>query len=63
MHRCLAVVDDDGNGVMGDDDYDDFNDATDFTVVLMALLRSLRWHCCPGRNGIIAFADAQASCH
>ena len=41
MHRCLAVVDDDGNGVMGDDDYDDFNDATDFTVVLMALLRSL----------------------
>jgi hypothetical protein len=38
MRRCLAVVDDDGDGVTGDDDYDDFDDATDFAVVAMALL-------------------------
>ena len=40
MHRRLAVVNDDGNGVMGDDDYDDFDDATDFAVVAMASLPS-----------------------
>ena len=38
MRRCRAVVDDDGDGVTGDDDYDDFNNATDFAVVAMALL-------------------------
>jgi hypothetical protein len=40
MRRRLAIVDDDGNGVKGDNDYDDFDDATDFAVVAMALLPS-----------------------
>jgi hypothetical protein len=43
MRRRLDVVDDDGDGVTGDDDYDDFEDATDFAVVAMALLPSSRW--------------------
>jgi hypothetical protein len=38
MRRRLAVVDDDGKGVTGDDDYHDFDDATDFANVAMALL-------------------------
>ena len=38
MRRRLAVVDDDGDGVTGNDDYNDFDDATDFAVVAMALL-------------------------
>jgi hypothetical protein len=42
----LAVVDDDGNGVTGNNDYDDFDNATDFAVVAMALLPSLRWRHC-----------------
>ena len=45
MHRHLAVVDDDGDGVTGNDNDDNFDDATDFAVVAMALLPSLRWHC------------------
>jgi hypothetical protein len=44
--RRLAVVDDDGDGVTGDNDYDDFDDATDFTVAAMALLPSWQWRCC-----------------
>jgi hypothetical protein len=38
MRRSLAVVDEDGDGVTGDDDDDDFNDAMDFDIVPMALL-------------------------
>ena len=40
MRRRLAVVDNDGDGMTGDSDYDDFDDATDFAVVAMALLPS-----------------------
>ena len=36
MRRRLSVVDDDGDGVTGDNDYDDFDDAADFAVVAMA---------------------------
>jgi hypothetical protein len=43
MRRRLAVVDDDGDGVMGDNDDNYFDDATDFAVVVMALLPSSRW--------------------
>ena len=43
MRRRLVVVDDYGDGVMGNNDYDDFDDATDFAVVAMALLPSSRW--------------------
>ena len=43
MHRRLAVVDDDGKGVTGDNDDNYFDDAMDFTVVAMALLPSSRW--------------------
>ena len=43
MRRHLAVVDDDGDGVTGDNDDDYFDDATDFAVVAMALLPSSRW--------------------
>ena len=46
--RRLFVVDDYGDGVMGNNDYDDFDDATDFAVVAMALLPSSRWR---QRNG------------
>jgi len=46
MRRRLVVVDDDGDGVTGKNDYDDFEDATDFAVVAMALLPSLRWRRC-----------------
>jgi len=35
MRRRLVVVDDDGDGVTGDNDYDDFDDATDFAVVVI----------------------------
>ena len=38
MRRHLAKVDNDGDGVTGDNDNDDFDDATDFAVVTMALL-------------------------
>ena len=38
MHRRLAIVDDDGDGVTGDVDYNDVDDATDFAVVAMASL-------------------------
>jgi hypothetical protein len=48
MRRRLVVVDDDGDGVMGNNDYDDFDDATYFAVVAMALLPSSRWR---QRNG------------
>jgi hypothetical protein len=41
IHRRLAVVDDDGDGVMGNDNDDNFDDATDFAIVMMALLPSL----------------------
>ena len=44
MHRCLAIVDDDGNGVTGDDN-NDFDDATDFAIVAMVFLPSSRWRC------------------
>ena len=53
MRRRLAVVNDDGNGVTGDN-YDDFDNATDFAVVAMA--------CCPRRDGVVAVANAQAFC-
>jgi hypothetical protein len=43
MRRRLAVVDDDGDGVMGDNGDNYFDDATDFAVVVMALLPSSRW--------------------
>ena len=46
MCRRLAIVDDDGDGMTGDEDYDDFDDATDFAVVAMALLPSSRWRRC-----------------
>jgi hypothetical protein len=46
MRRRLAIVDDDGEGMTGDSNYDDFDDATDFAVVAMALLPSSRWRCC-----------------
>jgi hypothetical protein len=36
MRRRLAVVDNDGDGVTGDNNYDDFDNATDFAVVAMA---------------------------
>ena len=55
MRRHLAVVDDDGDGEMGNNDYDDFDDAMDFAAS--------RWRCCPHRDGVVAVADAQASCH
>jgi hypothetical protein len=42
MRRRLAVVDDDGDGMTGDNDYDDFDDVTDLAVVAMALLPSSR---------------------
>jgi hypothetical protein len=45
MRRRLAVVNDDGNGVTGNNDDDYFNDATDFAVVAMALLPSSQWRC------------------
>ena len=35
MRRRLAVVDNDGDGVTGDNNYDDFDNATDFAVVAM----------------------------
>jgi hypothetical protein len=44
MRRRLAVVDNDGDGVTGDNDDDYFDDATDFAVIAMALLPSSRWH-------------------
>ena len=53
MRRRLVVVDNDSDGVMGDNHYDDFNDAMDFAVVAMG--------CCPHRDGVVAIADAQAS--
>jgi hypothetical protein len=34
MRRRLVVVNDDGDGVTGDNDYDDFDDAMDFAVVV-----------------------------
>jgi hypothetical protein len=43
MCRRLAVVDNDGDGVTGDNNDDYFDDATDFTIVTMALLPSSRW--------------------
>jgi hypothetical protein len=43
MRRRLAVVDDDGDGMTGDNDDNYFDDATDFAVVAMALLPSSRW--------------------
>ena len=43
MRRRLAVVNDDGDGVTGDNDDDYFDAATDFAVVAMALLPSSRW--------------------
>ena len=46
MRRRLVVVDDDVDGVTGDNDYNDFDDATDFAVVTMALLPSSRWRHC-----------------
>ena len=50
MRWHLAVVDYDGDGMTGDDNYDDFNNATNFAVAAMELLPSLRWrHCrCAG---------------
>ena len=53
MRRHLVVVDNDSDGVTGDNHYDDFNDAMDFAVVAMG--------CCPHRDGVVAIADAQAS--
>ena len=44
--RHLAVVDDDGDGVTGNDNYDDFNNAMDFAVIAMALLPSSQWRYC-----------------
>jgi hypothetical protein len=41
MRRRLALVDDDGDSMTGDGDYNDFDDATDFTVIVMVLLPSL----------------------
>ncbi len=38
MRRRLAVVDDDGDGVTGDNSDDDFDNATDFAAVAMASL-------------------------
>ncbi len=55
MRKRLAVVDDDGNGVTGDDNNDDFDDAKDFAVVTMALL--------PCHDGVVAIANVQASCY
>ena len=46
MRMRLAVVDDDGDGVMGNNNYDDFDNATDFAVVAMALLPSSQWRRC-----------------
>ncbi len=40
MRRRLAVVNDDGDGVTGDNDYNYFDDTTDFAIVTMALLPS-----------------------
>jgi hypothetical protein len=45
MRMRLAVVDNDGDGVTGNNNYDDDN-ATDFAVVAMALLPSLQWRHC-----------------
>jgi hypothetical protein len=44
MRRHLAVVDNDGNGVTGNDNDDDFDNAADFAVIAMALLPLLQ--CC-----------------
>ena len=43
MCRRLAAVDDDGDGVTGDNDDNYFDDATNFAVVAMVLLPSSRW--------------------
>ena len=43
--RRLAIVKDDGDGVTGDDNYNNFDDATDFAIIMMTLLPSLRWCC------------------
>jgi len=41
MRSRLAIVDDDCDGVTGDDNYDYFEDATGSAIVTMALLPSL----------------------
>ena len=46
MRRRLALVDDDGDGMTGDGDYNDFDDATDFAIVAMVLLLSSQWRHC-----------------
>ena len=56
MRRRLVVVDNDSDGVMGDNHYDDFNDAMDFAVVAMALLPSSRWRRCHCRCAGVAIA-------
>jgi hypothetical protein len=52
MLRHLVIVYDDGDGVTGNDDDDNFNNALDFAVVTMVLLPSLQWrhyhHRCTG---------------
>ena len=54
MHRRLAVVHNNGNGVSGDDNDDNFDDVMDFATIAMALLPSSQWR--------DAVADAQVSC-
>jgi hypothetical protein len=62
MRRHLAVVDDDGDGMTGNGDYDDSDDATDFAVVAMALLPSSRWCRCRGRcTGVLPLSTMMAT--
>ncbi len=42
MCKHLAVVNNDGKGVTGNDNDDDFDDTTDFAVIAMVLLPSLQ---------------------
>jgi hypothetical protein len=60
--RRLAIVKDDGDGVTGDDDYNDFDDATDFAIIVMALLPSLRWCRCRCRGaGVLPLSTMMAT--
>ena len=61
MHMRLSVVDDDGDGVTGDDD-DEFDNTTDFAIIVMALLPSLRWRRCLCRcAGILQLSTMMAT--
>jgi len=61
MRRRLAIVDNDGDSVTGNNTYNAFNNTTDFTIVMMMLLPSSRWRRCHCRcAGVLPLSTMMA---